>query len=79
MQSFCKDRSKPIPSSNKVTFKIEWDAAKTTMNDIRGILRMAFGHLADCDEILVIQEGCVLLEYAALRYLMKDLVGIAGQ
>ena len=79
VQSFHEDRSKPIPSSNKVTFKIEWDAAKTTMNDIHGILRMAFGHLADRVEILVVREGCVLLECAAPQYLMKDLVGIASR
>ena len=79
MQSFREDRSKPTPSSNKVTFKLEWDAAKTTMNDIRGILRMAFGRLADCVEILVVRDGCVLLECIAPQYLMKDLVGIASR
>ena len=79
VQSFCEDQSKPIPSSNKVTFKLEWDAAKTTMNDIRGILRMAFGRLADCVEILVVRDGCVLLECIAPQYLMKDLVGIASR
>ena len=49
------------------------------MNDIRGILIMAFGHLADCVEIPVVREGCVLLECTAPRYLMKDLVGIASR
>ena len=79
MQSFREDQSKAIPSSNKVTFKIEWDAAETTMDDIHGILRMAFGRLADRVEILVVREGCVLLECAAPQYLMKDLVEIASK
>ena len=79
VQSFREDRSKPIPSSNNVTFKIEWDAAKTTEKDIRGILRMAFGRLADHVEILVVQEGCVLLKCSAPPYLIPDLVEIASR
>ena len=79
VQSFCEDQSKPIPSTNKVTFKLEWNATETTMNDIRGILRKAFGRLADRVKILVVREGCVLLECAAPPCLMKDLVGVASR
>ena len=75
MQSFCEHQSKRISSSNKinVTFKLEWDATKTTMIDIHGVLRMAFGCLADCVEILVVREGCVLVGCSAPQYLIPDL------
>ena len=59
-KSFCKDHPEPIvPSSNKimVTFKLEWEATKKSLKDIRDVLRMVFKGLTDRVEIVVIGLG----------------------
>ena len=79
-RSFRVDHPEPIlPSSNKVevTFKVEWNAQKKSLRDIRDILRMAFGDLTDRVQIVVIKGGSVVVVCWAPQYLMIELVELA--
>ena len=76
-RSFRVDHPEPIlPSSNKVevTFKLEWNARRKSLRDIRDVLRMAFGDLTDRVQIVVIKGGSVVVVCWAPQYLMTELV-----
>ena len=64
-------------SSDKITFKLMWDAKKKTLTDIRDFLQMAFGKLAARIQIEVINVGCVVVVCWFPRILEKQLVKIA--
>lgn len=74
VKSFHEDHSRSLHSSNKITFKLHWKAEEKTMNDIRDLLRMCFGELADRVQILVIQVGSVVVVCYASQHLMGELV-----
>ena len=79
-RSFRVDHPEPIlPSPNKIeiTFKLEWNATKKSLKDIRDVLRMVFGDLTDRVQIVVIKDGSVVVVCWAPQYLMSELVELA--
>ena len=66
-----------IHSSNKVTIRLQWNAQKKTLKDIRNVLYKAFGYLSVRVEIVVIQDGSVVVVCWAPQHLMKELVRLA--
>ena len=49
------------------------------MKDIRDVLQMSFQHLADRVQIVVIEDGSVVVVCCAPRYLMEELVRQASE
>ena len=79
-KSFRVDHPEPIiPSSNKIkiTFKLEWNATKKSLKDVRDVLRMVFGDLTDRVNIMVIKDSCVVVVCWAPQDLMTELVKLA--
>ena len=77
VKSFREDYHRNIHSSNKVTFRLNWKAQKKTLKDIRNVLYKAFGYLSVRVEIVVIQDGSVMVVCWAPQHLMKELVRLA--
>ena len=75
-KSFREDCSQNI-SSNKITFKLQWDATKKTLTDIRDVLRMGFEELATRIQIVVIEAGSVVVVCWFPQNLKEQLVQIA--
>ena len=79
IQSFRVDSSCYILSSDKIVFKLEWEADKKTLKDVRDVLRMSFGDLTDWVQIVAIEDGSVVVVCCAPRYLMEELVRLASE
>ena len=79
VRSFRVDTSRYILSSDKIVFKLEWEADKKTLKDVRDVLRMSFGDLTDRVQLEVIKVGSVVVICCAPQYLMKELVKIASE
>ena len=79
VQSFREDYPRYILSSDKIVFQLQWKANEKTLKDIRDVLRMSFRHLADRVQILVIEDGSVVVVCWAPRYLMEELVRHASE
>ena len=79
VRSFRVDISRYILSSDKIVFKLEWKAKEKTLKDIRDVLRMSFGDLTDRVQIVVIEDGSVVVVCCAPRYLMEELVRLASE
>ena len=79
VRSFREDYPRYILSSDKIVFQLQWKAKEKTLKDIRDVLQMGFGHLADRVQIVVIQNGSVVVVCWAPRYLMEELVRQASQ
>ena len=77
VKSFREDCSRNIISSNKITFKLMWDAEKKTMKDIRDVLQMGFEELATRIQIVVIKAGSVVVVCWFPQGLKEQLVRIA--
>ena len=77
VKSFREDYHRNIHSSNKVTFRLQWNAQEKTLKDIRNVLYKAFGYLSVRVEIVVIQDGSVVVVCWAPQHLMKELVRLA--
>ena len=77
VKSFREDCSRNIISSNKITFKLMWDAEEKTMTDIRDVLQKAFGELATRIQIVVIKSGSVVVVCWFPQGLKEQLVRIA--
>ena len=69
--------SQNIISSDKITFKLMWNAKDKTMTDIRDVLQTAFEELAARIQIEVIKTKCVLVVCWFPQSLKKQLVEIA--
>ena len=78
VRSFREDYPRYILSSDKIVFRLQWKANEKTLKDIRDVLRMSFGHLADRVQIVVIEDGSVVVVCWAPRYLMEKLVRLAS-
>ena len=74
VRSFREDYPRYILSTDKIVFQLQWKANKKTLKDIRDVLQMSFGHLADRVQIVVIEDGSVVVVCWAPRYLMEELV-----
>ena len=74
VRSFREDYPRYILSSDKIVFQLQWKANEKTLKDIRDVLQMSFGHLADRVQIVVIEDGSVVVVCWAPRYLMEELV-----
>ena len=72
VKSFREDYPRYILSSDKIVFQLQWKAMEKTLKDIRDVLQMSFGHLADRVQIVVIEDGSVVVVCWAPRYLMED-------
>ena len=57
VRSFREDYPRYILSSDKIVFQLQWKANEKTLKDIRDVLLMSFGHLADRVQIVVIEDG----------------------
>ena len=57
-----------------LTFMLQWNDREKTLKDIRNVLYKAFGHLSVRVEIVVIQDGSVVMVCWAPQHLMKELV-----
>ena len=79
VRSFREDYPRYILSSDKIVFQLQWKANEKTLKDIRDVLQMCFGHLADRVQIVVIKEGSVVVMCWAPRYLMEELVRQASE
>ena len=79
VRSFREDYPRYILSSDKIVFQLQWKANEKTLKDIRDVLRMSFGHLADRVQIVVIEDGSVVVVCWAPRYLMEELVRQASE
>ena len=79
IKSFREDYPRYILSSDKIIFQLEWKAKDKTLKDIRDVLRMTFKHLADRVQIVVIEDGSVVVVCCAPRYLMEELVRLASE
>ena len=79
IRSFREDYPRYILSSDKIVFRLQWKTNQKTMNDIRDVLRMSFGRLADRVQIVVIEDGSVVVVCWAPRYLMEELVRQASE
>ena len=74
VRSFREDYPRYILSSDKIVFRLQWKANEKTLKDIRDVLQMSFGYLADRVQIVVIEDGSVVVVCWAPRYLMEELV-----
>ena len=74
VRSFLEDYPRYILSSEEIVFKLQWNTNERTLKDIRDVLRMCFGHLADRVQIAVIEDGSVVVVCCAPQYLMEELV-----
>ena len=79
VRSFREDYPRYILSSDKIVFRLQWKANEKTLKDIRDVLQMSFGHLADRVQIVVIEDGSVVVVCWAPRYLMEELVRQASE
>ena len=79
VRSFRKDYHQYLLTSDKIVFQLQWRAKEKTLKDIRDVLQMGFGQLADRVQIVVIQNGSVVAVCWAPRYLMKDLARQASE
>ena len=79
VRSFREDYPRYIISSDKIVFQLQWKANEKTLKDIRDVLRMSFGHLADRVQIVVIEDGSVVVVCCAPRCLMEELVRQASE
>ena len=79
VRSFREDYPRHIPSSRKIVFQIKWKAKDKTLKDIRDVLQMTFNRLADRVQIVVIEDGSVVVVCCAPRYLMEELVILASE
>ena len=79
VRSFHEDYPRYILSSDKIVFQLQWKAREKTLKDIRDVLRMSFGRLADRVQIVVIEDGSVVVVCWAPRYLMEELVRQASE
>ena len=79
VRSFREDYPRYILSTDKITFKLQWNAKEKTLKDIRDVLQMSFQHLADRVQIVVIGDGSVVVVCCAPRYLMEELVRLASE
>ena len=79
VRSFREDYPRYILSSGKIIFQLEWKAKDKTLKDIRDVLRMTFKHFADRVQIVVIEDGSVVVVCCAPRYLMEELVRLASE
>ena len=77
VKSFREDYHRYILSSNKVTFRLQWNAQEKTLKDIRNVLYKAFGYLSVRVEIVVIQDGSVVVVCSPPQHLMEELVRLA--
>ena len=77
VRSFRERCSQNNISSDKITFKLMWDAAKKTLTDIRDVLQMAFGELVDRVQIEVINVGSIEVVCWFPQSINKELVQIA--
>ena len=78
VKSFREDcSSRNIISSDKITFKLMWNANEKTMTDIRDVLQTAFEELATRIQIEVIKTKCVVVVCWFPQCLKKQLVEIA--
>ena len=62
VRSFREDFPRYNLTSNKIVFQLQWKAKEKTLKDIRDVLQMGFGHLADRVQIVVIEDGSVVVE-----------------
>ena len=74
IRSFREDYSQYILTSDKIEFQLQWNSVEKTMKDIRDVLQMCFGQLADRVQIVVIEVGSVVVVCCAPQHLMKELV-----
>ena len=79
VRSFREDYPRYILSSDKIVFQLQWKANKKTMVDIRNVLQKNFGHLADRVQIVVIEDGCVVVVCWAPKHLMEELARQASK
>ena len=79
VKSFREDYPRYILSSDKIVFQLQWKAMEKTLKDIRDVLQMSFGHLADRVQIVVIEDGSVVVVCWAPQYLMEELVRQASE
>ena len=79
VRSFREDYPRYILSTDKIVFQLQWKANEKTLKDIRDVLQMSFGHLADRVQIVVIEEGSVVVVCWAPQYLMEELVRQASE
>ena len=79
VRSFREDYPRYILSSDKIVFQLQWKANEKTLKDIRDVLRMSFGQMADRVQIVVIEDGSVVVVCWAPRYLMEELVRQASE
>ena len=77
IRSFREDYSQYILTSDEIVFQLQWNSIEKTMKDIRDVLQMCFGQLADRVQIVVIEVGSVVVVCCAPQHLMKDLVRLA--
>ena len=74
VRSFREDYPRYILSSDKIVFQLQWKANEKTLKDIRDVLQTSFRHLADRVQIVVIEDGSVVVVCWVPRYLMEELV-----
>ena len=79
VRSFREDYPRYILTFDKIVFQLQWKANEKTLKDIRDVLQKSFGHLADRVQIVVIEDGSVVVVCWAPRYLMKELVRHASE
>ena len=79
VRSFREDYPRYILSSDKIVFQLQWNTTENTMKDIRDVLQMSFGQLADRVQIVVIEVGSVVVVCYAPQYLMEKLLKRASR
>ena len=79
VRSFLEDYPRYILSSDKIVYQLQWKANEKTLKDIRDVLRMSFGQLVDRVQIVVVEDGSVVVVCWAPRYLMEELVRQASE
>ena len=79
VRSFREDYPRYILSNDRIEFRLQWEANVYTLKDIRDVLRMNFGDLTDRVQIVVIEDGSVVVVCCAPRYLMEELVRLASE
>ena len=77
VKSFRKDCSQNLISSDKITFKLMWDAKEKTLTNIRDVLQTAFEELVTRIQIEVIKTKCVVVVCWFPQSLKEQLVQIA--
>ena len=61
VRSFREDYPRYILTSDKIVFHLEWKANQKTLKNVRDVLRMSFKPLADRVQIVVIEDGSVVV------------------